>query len=70
MIEIRTAVLLTRQLNLHRLKKLAVAVFGEGLLKKKQRGALTNSKERDKEWVRKLSILDWAKSLIGETDQL
>lgn len=50
MIEIRTAALLTRQLNLRRLTNLAVAVFGEGLLKKKKgRGALTNSEERDKE---------------------
>lgn len=50
MIEIRTAALLTRQLNLRRLTNLAVVVFEEGLLKKeeKQREALTNSTRRDK----------------------
>lgn len=52
MIEIRTAALLTRQLNLRRLTNLAVVVFREGLFKKKkerekQRGALTNSTKRD-----------------------
>lgn len=47
MIEIRRAALLTRQLNLRRLTNLAVAVFGEGQLKKKQRGALINKEERD-----------------------
>lgn len=54
MIEIRTAALLTRQLNLRRLKNLAVALFGEGLLKKKRRGALTNSEERDEELVQEM----------------
>lgn len=50
MIEIRTAALLTRQLNLHRLTNLAVAVFGEGLLKKNRGGGgLTNSEKREKE---------------------
>lgn len=49
MIEIRTAALLTGQLNLHRLTNLAVAVFGERLLKKNQRGGLTNSEKREKE---------------------
>lgn len=64
MIEIRRAALLTRQLNLHRLTNLAVAVFGEGLLKKNQRGALTNREkagERDEGPVRKWSILEGAK---------
>lgn len=46
MIEIRIAALLTRELNLYRLTNLAVTVFGEGLLKKKKREALSNGEER------------------------
>lgn len=49
MIEIRIAALLTRELNLYWLTNLAVSVFGEGLLKKKKRGALTNGEERDED---------------------
>lgn len=59
MIEIRTAALLTRQLNLRRLKNLAVVVFGEGLFKEK---ALTNSEERDEELGQEMDrarMVDW-----------
>lgn len=72
MIEIRTAALLTRQLNLRRLTNLAVAVFGEGLFeRRKGRGALTNSGERDEKLGQEMERF-WTgpKWLIGETDQL
>lgn len=62
MIEIRTAALLTRQLNLRRLTNLAIAVFGKGLLKKKQRGSLTNSEKRDEELGQEMEPFGWGQN--------
>lgn len=56
--EIRTATLLTRQLNLCRLTNLAVAMFGEELLKKKQRRALTKNKKRDEDLGQEIELFE------------
>lgn len=48
MIKIRTVALPTRQLNLQRLTNLALAVFGEGLFKKKKdTERLTASRDKE-----------------------